>query len=59
MGELWGDFIFLVCKVEFACSKGEPDWLGWILMGFGVYLTAVIVFRIWLWKIERGFDKND
>ncbi len=35
MVEFWNKFIFQFCKVEFACWNGEPNWLGWILIGIG------------------------
>ena len=38
-------FIAGFCKVEFLCHAGEPNWLGWGLLGF----SALIVLGI-LWS---------
>ena len=41
LAELWGNFIAGFCKVQFLCYGGEPNWLGWIVIAFAVFLTLV------------------
>jgi hypothetical protein len=31
----WNTIIPEFCKVGFLCYFGEPNWLGWIVFGFG------------------------
>lgn len=41
----WNWFITGFCKVEFLCYAGDPNWLGWIILGFGI----LIFFGIMIW----------
>lgn len=38
----WDEFIFSFCKVEFLCWGGEPNWLGWIVLGMGGLIAGII-----------------
>ena len=39
------NFYFHFCKVEFLCWQGEPNWLGWIVVGIGaIILLWILVF---------------
>ena len=45
MREIWDDFVFRFCKVDVVCWHGEPNWLGWIVIGVaGIILGAIILF---------------
>ena len=33
---LWNDFVIGYCKVDVVCWAGEPNWLGWLILIFGV-----------------------
>jgi hypothetical protein len=46
MRELWDKFIFEFCKVEFTCWNGEPNWLGWMLIGVGALILLGISLAI-------------
>jgi hypothetical protein len=46
MREFWDKFIFEFCKVEFACWNGDPNWLGWILIGIGGLILLGISLAI-------------
>jgi len=45
-----GKFITGFCKVEFLCYQGEPNWLGWGLLGIGfavaLYFSIIIYYLI-------------
>ncbi len=46
----WNDFIFTFCKVEFLCWHGEPNWLGWVAMVYGVLLIVAVPLKtLLLW----------
>jgi hypothetical protein len=58
MGELWNKFIFHFCKVDFVCWNGEPNWLGWILIGIGVVVSLGVLSIVLLYLIviiDRNF----
>ena len=39
-----GGFIESFCKVEFLCYQGDPNWLGWMVLGvFGLVVIALII----------------
>ena len=44
--ELWGKFIAGFCKVEFLCHGGEPNWLGWIVIGWVGLVGAVLCIAL-------------
>jgi hypothetical protein len=46
MEETWGTFIQAFCKVEFLCYAGEPNWLGWGVIGFGGMIILGIITSI-------------
>ena len=46
MEEWWYWFIDGFCKVEFACYQGSPNWLGWIIIGFGALLILSITISL-------------
>jgi hypothetical protein len=39
----WNSFIAGFCKVEFVCYAGDPNWLGWVVLGFGLIVIARII----------------
>lgn len=41
--EYWNFLITGYCKVEFLCYNGEPNWLGWIPLGFLILMFIVLV----------------
>ena len=48
-GIMGDSFIGGVCKVEFLCYAGEPNWLGWVfLVGGGILalFLALILLSI-------------
>ena len=32
---VWDPFVTGFCKVQFLCYQGDPNWLGWIVIGGG------------------------
>ena len=44
--EGWDKIIFEFCKVNFLCWHGEPNWLGWILIGIGALILFVIILNV-------------
>lgn len=44
--DLYDDFIDGFCKVQFLCYEAEPNWLGWIVLGFGALVVALIALGI-------------
>ena len=38
----WKEFRTMFCKVSFACTDGEPSWLGWMVLA----LTCLLVLRM-------------
>ena len=46
MGELWDKFLFGFCKVGFLCWNGDPNWLGWILIGVAALFTIGLILAI-------------
>ena len=43
--ELWNNFIAGFCKLEFLCHGGEPNWLGWIALGWaGLWGGGICLF---------------
>jgi hypothetical protein len=43
MAEYWDAFIVGFCKVDFLCYDGEPNWLGWGVVGFGTLIVLAIL----------------
>jgi len=43
LGSLFFIFIKGYCKVEFLCYEGWPNWLGWALLGIGIFLILKII----------------
>lgn len=47
LDKYWNEFINGYCKVDFLCYNGEPNWLGWIPIGFiGIILSLSIIFGL-------------
>ncbi len=44
--EGWDKIVFEFCKVDFLCWHGEPNWLGWILIGIGALILFVILLNV-------------
>jgi hypothetical protein len=42
MIEYWNWFITEFCKMEFVCHQAEPNWLGWLVIAFGVFWAVLI-----------------
>ena len=53
----WAWFIGGFCKVEFLCSEGSPNWLGWILLGvvflFIFLFILALTIRLIIFILER------
>lgn len=47
MGEFWKSFLIGFCKVEAVCFEGNPNWLGWILIGILVIVLVIVLYIIW------------
>jgi hypothetical protein len=47
-------FYYLFCKMNSLCSNGEPNLLGWIVMGFGGLLLLFLVLKYF--GIIRNLD---
>ena len=45
---MWSKFISGFCKVEFLCYEGTPNWLGWGVLGVGLFI--LIMFYLILTK---------
>lgn len=43
---MWDTFVTEFCKVEFVCFAGEPNWLGWVALGFGTLFVLGLVLSI-------------
>jgi len=46
MIEYWNWFVTGFCKVEFLCHQAEPNWLGWIVIAFGVVIPIAVIGMI-------------
>jgi len=42
----WDKFIYGFCKVEFLCWQGDPNWLGWAVIGMAVFILIMLVFAM-------------
>jgi hypothetical protein len=45
--------------VDAVCYNGEPNWLGWIVLGVGAWVIMNIALRIWIWNEDRKLSKID
>ena len=45
---MWESFIRGFCKVGFLCYAGDPNWLGWVVLGIPALILALIVLVIFL-----------
>lgn len=45
---LWNSFIAGFCKVEFLCHGGEPNWLGWIVIGWVGLVGAALCIALFV-----------
>lgn len=53
LDKYWIKFINGYCKVGFLCENNDPNWLGWIPIGFiGILLSLSLIFGL-LEAIER------
>ena len=43
---MYDDFLNGFCKVKFLCYAGDPNWLGWAVLGIGALTALAIVFVI-------------
>ena len=48
MNNIWNAFKVGFCKVEFLCYAGDPNWLGWAVMVFGLlfFIFIFIIFSV-------------
>lgn len=46
MNSRWNKFINGYCEVDFLCYNGEPNWFGWIPIGFIglIFIGIVLMF---------------
>ena len=57
MSEFWNNFLFHFCKADLFCRQGEPNWLGWILIGIVAFvlvyclLTSLFSIISWLFQL--------
>ena len=54
MSEFWTAFMQYFCAVEFACSAGQPNWLGWLILAVGFLFVLGIVGNIVMDVLERS-----
>jgi len=47
MSEYLKSFLVGFCKVEAVCFEGDPNWLGWILIGILVIVLVIVLIIIW------------
>ena len=40
---MWDSFKNSFCKVEFLCYAGDPNWLGWLVIGIGSFLFLYLI----------------
>lgn len=55
----WAAFLNEFCKVQFVCYEGNPNWLGWIFIGFFlliVYSISALLFGYFSDKFEQFDD---
>jgi hypothetical protein len=45
---VWDPFVAGFCKVQFLCYQGDPNWLGWIVIGVGGPMVLYILLLIFL-----------
>ena len=46
MSEYWKSFLVGFCKVEAVCFEGDPNWLGWILIGILVIVLVIVLIIV-------------
>lgn len=44
--DLWDRFISGFCELGFVCGNGDPNMLGWLLMGSGAVILFVFVLIV-------------
>lgn len=51
----WVKFINGYCKVDFLCYNGNPNWLGWIPIGFiGLFCFCFCIgFCGWVYRMDK------
>jgi len=49
---MFDGFIASFCKVEFLCYAGDPNWLGWIVLGIGGLIGLAF---LWLMPVVKEF----
>lgn len=55
----WDSFLGGFCKVSFVCWHGEPNWLGWILIGLLGFVLVGICFALVKTAIELIVEEAD
>lgn len=57
---MWEGILREFCKVQFLCWYGDPNWLGWmvlgILVGFGFLCAIGVALRVvyYTWEVFCG-----
>ena len=51
MEDAWKDFIVGFCKVDIVCWHGEPNWLGWLILGVGAIVIVLVALQVWLSRL--------
>jgi hypothetical protein len=54
---MFDKFINEFCKVEFLCYAGEPNWIGWVVIGFISFIVVIAVFGVFLTVVDTVVDK--
>lgn len=53
-GSVWTDFVTAFCEVEFLCHSGDPNWLGWLLIGWGGLILVSLVLSLLAAILDAG-----
>ena len=39
----WGDILSMLCEIEDACTRGEPNWLGWAVLAITAWVVLAVL----------------
>lgn len=59
MSSMWNKFIVEYCRVGFLCENNDPNWLGWMPIGFiGLIFTGIVLmfFGLIIGTIFEGVE---
>ena len=54
MDEIYNKF----CEVQFLCYQGEPNWLGWLILGLACLIVVFIIFYGMRLQSEEELEKS-